>query len=98
MAAWLVLALIDLVANRGSALLSPQVVTGLVFASTLPWAVTVPLPRLTGGLVWLIFDRATGGTVAAMVPTGVVAVATVAAMTAAIAWIQRADFPLEAAQ
>lgn len=98
MSAWLVLALIDLVAHGGSALLSPQVVTGLMLASTLPWAVTVPLPRLTGGLVWLVFDRVTAGTVASMVPTTVVASGAVAAMAAAVVWIHRADFPLEAAQ
>jgi len=67
-------------------------------ASTLPWAVTVPLPRLTGGLVWIVFDRVTAGAAAAMVPTAVVAAAALGAMTAAIVWIQRADFPLEAAQ
>lgn len=98
MSAWLVLALIDLAANGGSALLSPRVVTGLMVASTLPWAVTVPLPRLTGGLVWIVFDRVTAGAAAVMVPTGVVAAGAVAAMTAAVIWIQRADFPLEAAQ
>jgi hypothetical protein len=98
MSAWLVLALIDLVANGGSALLSPQVCTGLMLSSTLPWAVTVPLPRLSGGLVWLVFDRVTSGAVATVVPTAVAAVAAGAAMAAAIVWIHRADFPLEAAQ
>jgi hypothetical protein len=96
--AWLVLVLIDLVANGGAMLLSPEVVTRLMLASTLPWAVTVPLPRLTGGLAGIVFDRVTAGAAVAMVPTAVVAAVTVAAMAAAVVWIHRADLPLEAAQ
>jgi hypothetical protein len=98
LAAWLALALIDLLVSGGRTLLSAPTVTAVVVASTLPWAVTVPLPRLTGGLVWVLFERVSAGGAAATVPTPVVIVVTATAMLAAVTWIEHADFPLEAAQ
>jgi hypothetical protein len=98
LAAWLLLAAIEMVTTGERVLLSPATVTTVLFASTLPWAVTVPLPRLTGGLVWVVLDRITVGTLPASLPTVVVAAVTAVAMASAIAWIQRADVPLETAQ
>ena len=97
-AAWLILVLVEVVTAGGSVLLSPHVVASVALASTLPWAVTVPLPRLTGGLIWLVVDRVTAGALTAMLPTAVVGLAAVVAMTGAVMWILRADFPLETAQ
>jgi hypothetical protein len=55
-AAWLAIAACEAIATRGVPMVSFASGTVLAFAvvSLLPWAITVPLPRLTGGLVWLL--------------------------------------------
>jgi hypothetical protein len=55
-AAWLAIAAIEAMATRGAPVVSLSSGTIVAFAivSLLPWAVTVPLPRLTGGLIWLL--------------------------------------------
>ena len=55
MASWLSLAAVELVITGGRANVScaPGTVVGLVLVSTLPWAATVPLPRLAGGIAWI---------------------------------------------
>ena len=97
--AWGVLVLVEWATNgrSGMSSLASRALTGLLLASTLPWAVTVPLPRLTGGLVWIVL-LVTGFTGTITVPPLAAAIAAAAAMGAAVAWIQRADFPLETAQ
>ena len=54
-AAWLAVAAAEAAIRRGesSALAAGSVVAVLV-VSALAWAVTVPLPRLSGGIVWLL--------------------------------------------
>lgn len=97
-AGWLALAVIERALNgQPAASLTAGALTGLVLASTLPWAATVPLPRLTGGLVWIVLVVA-GMTRGVTVPPVIAVAGAVAAMVAAIAWIERADFPLETAQ
>ena len=97
--AWGVLVLVEWASNGRSGMSSStsQALTGLLLASTLPWAATVPLPRLTGGLVWIVL-LVTGLTRTITVPPLAAAIAAAAAMGAAVAWIRRADFPLETAQ
>ena len=98
-AGWGALVLIEWV-SRGEAAapsLTGGALTSLVLASTLPWAVTVPLPPLTGGLVWIVL-LATGISRPMTVPPLAAAIAAAAALVAAVVWIQRADFPLETAQ
>ena len=51
---WVVLAGIEhALGGRASMSLAPGTIVGMVLISTLPWAITVPLPRLTGGVAWL---------------------------------------------
>ncbi len=50
---WLVLAAIELLAG-GRSLVAPGTLLPLFIVSTLPWSLTVPLPRLTGAIVWLL--------------------------------------------
>jgi hypothetical protein len=38
----------------GTSLVTPGTLLGLSVVSTLPWSVTVPLPRPTGAIVWLL--------------------------------------------
>ncbi len=99
MVAWWALVLVNVISSGGAARssMTGRTLTGLFLASTLPWAVTVPLPRLTGGLVWILL-LAAGIPRAVNVPTPVAVIAAAAAMTAAVVWIQRADFALETAQ
>ena len=98
-AAWSALVLIDLLSSGSAAMNSVAggPLTGLLLASTVPWAVTVPLPRLTGGLIWILL-LATRIPAALTVPPLAAAVAAAATMAAAVMWIERADFPLETAQ
>ena len=98
---WFLLAAIELASSGGDAttLLTPEALITLWIVSTLPWAATVPLPRLTGGLVWIVMLVARDGFAPDLtLPSMAVAVASAAAMVGAIIWIQRADFPLETAQ
>lgn len=55
-ACWLLVAAVEAALNRGVAAvaLAPGTMIGMVFVSTVPWAMTVPLPRLTGGLAWVL--------------------------------------------
>ena len=50
---WLVLALIERICG-GTALTAPNALLALFVVSTLPWCFTLPLPRLTGGIMWLL--------------------------------------------
>jgi hypothetical protein len=50
---WLVLAAIECVVG-GRTLVAPGTLLSLLLVSTLPWSLTVPLPRLTGAIVWLL--------------------------------------------
>lgn len=59
--AWLALATTERAAG-GAALTSSGTVALLALVSTMPWALTVPLPRLSGAIVWLVL----GLTVAAV--------------------------------
>lgn len=52
--AWLLLALIEQAITGGTAIaLAGGTVVVMLLISTLPWAATVPLPRLGGGFAWL---------------------------------------------
>src|SRR4029453_3267579 len=55
-ASWLVLALVELVVSAGSGkrLLASGTCVAVCVVSTLPWAVTVALPRFSGGIGWLL--------------------------------------------
>jgi hypothetical protein len=50
---WLTLAAIVQVAG-GQSLVAPGTLLSLLVVSTLSWSLTVPLPRLTGAIVWLL--------------------------------------------
>jgi hypothetical protein len=50
---WLVLAAVERVCG-GVSLVAPGTLLALFVVSTVPWALTVPLPRLTGAVVWLL--------------------------------------------
>jgi hypothetical protein len=50
---WSVLAAVERMYG-GAALVAPGTLLALFVVSTLPWSVTVPLPRLTGAIVWLL--------------------------------------------
>jgi hypothetical protein len=54
--AWLTLALTELVATQGreARLLTTGTCTAVSLVSTLPWAITVRLPRFSGGIGWLV--------------------------------------------
>ena len=107
-AAWLAIALIELVSTRGGtmAALAPRTMAGVAVASTLPWAVTVSLPRLAGGVIWVVAAvvatsvvRIPWLTAVIVTPTSVAHVITAAlAMAAALMWIERTDIPLETGQ
>jgi hypothetical protein len=53
---WLVLAGVEVVAGQGAnaALLASGTVAAVFVVSTLPWALTVALPRFSGGIGWLL--------------------------------------------
>ena len=104
---WLTLMCTEAVAGQ-QALRSRQAVVAMLLASTVPWALTVPLPRLTGGLLILV--------VAAMVDTVVpwsmasltqrltpavavsLSIAGFGLVATAIASIERGDVRLESGQ
>jgi hypothetical protein len=55
LAAWLVLGFVELALTAGrSRVFATGTVAALGFASSLAWAATVPLPRLSGGIIWLL--------------------------------------------
>lgn len=53
---WLIVAAAELVATRGSAAsaLASGSITAVLLVSTLPWAMTVSLPRFAGAIGWLL--------------------------------------------
>lgn len=55
-AAWLVLVVIERVASGGTEtkLLASGTCAAVALVSTLPWAITVRLPRFSGGIGWLL--------------------------------------------
>lgn len=54
--AWLLIGVVELVAWRGTSVpsLASGTAAGMFLVSTLPWAATVSLPRLTGGISWML--------------------------------------------
>jgi hypothetical protein len=109
--AWLVLVLAEWLHQPTAVptLLAPGAVVGLFVASTLPWAATVGLPRLTGGIVGVVLlalvvsmrPAAASPLAGLSAPPGVLMAAVcvaAAAVGGALAWIARADVPLETAQ
>jgi hypothetical protein len=55
LAAWLVLGSVELALTvGGSRAFATGSVAALMFVSSLAWAATVPLPRLSGGIMWLL--------------------------------------------
>lgn len=53
---WMVIAALEAISAGGFPVVSlaSGTVAGLTIVSALSWAATVPLPRLTGGIVWLL--------------------------------------------
>jgi hypothetical protein len=51
--AWCALAATEHAAG-GTALMASGTIIALLLVSTVPWSVTMPLPRLTGAIVWLL--------------------------------------------
>ena len=136
--AWMFVAVVEAIVTvgHGNAVRSSGTIATLFLVSTLPWAITVPLPRFAGAIGWLLVavtaasfmspgESAIGGSpfgqfrgdlltsigiliypmemigrdvrpLAAVV--SVPLALGIAAMMAAIAWIHRSDFALEAAQ
>jgi hypothetical protein len=54
--AWLVLAAVELAASHGAEmrLLASGTCAAMALVSTMPWAITVRLPRFSGGIGWLL--------------------------------------------
>src|SRR5688572_9384978 len=67
-AAWLMVAAIEMVVRQDVPVvsLSSGTLAAMFLVSTAPWAVTVPLPRLTGGIAWVLLFV----TAIAVVPAG----------------------------
>ncbi len=55
-AAWLTLGVVELIVKQGSptSAFSTGTIAAVLMISTFGWALTVSLPRLTGGVVWLV--------------------------------------------
>lgn len=53
---WITMGFVELLVSRGSraAAFSEASIAALVLVSTLAWALTIRLPRLSGGIVWLL--------------------------------------------
>ena len=56
---WLVLAAIERMYG-GTSLVAPGSLLALFVVSTMPWSVTVPLPRLSGAILWLLVFAVAG--------------------------------------
>lgn len=111
-AAWLVLVIAECLHRPGAlpTLLTFRVAVAVFAVSALPWAATVALPRLTGGIVGTVMLV----TVVSMMPPAglwlllsggvppavLIGIASVAAAAVgrALVWIRHADVPLETAQ
>lgn len=54
--AWMMLVVVELLASRGEPprLLASGTLAALCLVSTLPWAITIRLPRFSGGIGWLL--------------------------------------------
>jgi hypothetical protein len=59
---WLAVAALEAATHRGEAMVSAAsgTVVALVIISTLSWAMTVPFPRLTGAMVWVMVFAVAG--------------------------------------
>jgi hypothetical protein len=109
--AWLLVALTELAVGAGP----PRVmrygqVAMLLVSSTLPWALTVPFPRLTGGLALTVAGLSLAGVVPVDVRTqwanllqgaeaeaaAIGSVTAAVVMLVALQFIHRMDVPLEA--
>ena len=102
---WVTLILVER-ANGGATLTEPEATTAALLVSTVPWALTIPLPRLSGAIVCLLSLAA-----AAAVPplrearveidgawlACVVAIA-VGSVGVVLMWVRKVDFPLEPGQ
>ena len=51
---WLVLALVEAASDGPSDLVASGTVAAMALVSTLPWAITVRMPRFSGGIGWLL--------------------------------------------
>lgn len=112
LAVWLAIALAEWFAGGTPAARGFEAVAAMAMASSVPWAITVPLPRLSGGVATVVLasfaasfgDGAPWQAVATMVATHGPAVALIAAgaglgaVMVALRVISKADVPLEAAQ
>jgi len=111
--AWLVLAATEaIVTSSGPSLLGPGPAALMACASTVPWALTIRLPRLSGGVGIAVTAAFAGAVVPAPVRTAAMALVerggaeelialaavSVAALAAALRSVARMDVPLEAAQ
>jgi hypothetical protein len=56
LASWLMLSVVEIVASAGArtTLVASGTVAAVVLVSTLPWAITVSLPRFSGGIGWML--------------------------------------------
>jgi hypothetical protein len=110
---WLVVAVSELVTRSAGPFraLTPAAVAAMIGMSSLSWAITVGLPRLTGGLLSIALAATAISTgppnalpvwAMTVVTSFAMSVATLGAGAVAVGialvWIQRVDLPLEAAQ
>jgi hypothetical protein len=62
-ASWLIVASVEsLASGRASAALASGTCVAVVLVSTIPWAITVALPRFSGGIGWLLLLTVAGVT------------------------------------
>ena len=110
---WLALAATEaIVASSMPSLLGPVPVALMACVSTVPWALTIHLPRLSGGVglavsaafVWAVMPAPVRTATMALAERGgvvesiAVVAASAAALAAALRVVARMDVPLEAAQ
>ena len=64
LASWLVLSVVEITASAGTraTLAASGTVAAVFLVSTLPWAITVGLPRFSGGIGWMLVVVTTGTT------------------------------------
>ena len=75
---------------------TPDVLLALIVASTVPWALTIPLTRLAGAILCLAAVSA--GFTVRVLPAPALVAACIAAVAAGLFWIRRMDAPLEPGQ
>jgi hypothetical protein len=63
-ASWLILSVVEFLVSRGASysLTASGTCAAMLLVSTLPWAVTVALPRFAGGLGWMLVAATTATT------------------------------------